>query len=219
MKLSKAQISNLAWPKGATHLRVVTTDGKQAVASRKSAPASLEGVDGEWKFGALVIDAKGKKEAFAPMAGDVLSAPEPQEAPAPAPGGTATQPESATPAVRPGSTADVRQRLLNLYLAGTHTKRQATDIVAHETGTDVIDVWNQVHGVAGRAKKAGVTSGSWVRGKRAGTGEGNEKRALKADRKAVIKALLDPSGAPGAKVEEFRRVFAGCKAIVVRLDV
>lgn len=223
MKLSKQQIAGLSWPKGATHLRVITTDGKSAVASRKSAPTSLEGVDGEWRFGALVMDAKGKKEAFTPLAGDVVPAQQPQDAPAVEPGGTATQTEAVTGTVSVGGTKEARAALFELYAAGGYTKRAAAEKVSKDNGLDLILCWNCVHQVAGRAKKAGVV-GSWVRaGRVGGSGAGSEKRALKAARKAIIKALLasDTSDGQSAKalLAEFRRVFAGCKAIVVRLDV
>ncbi len=62
MNLTKTQIAKLAWPKGATHLKVTTANGKNAVATKRSAAVSLDGIDGEWQFGVVIKD--GKKETF-----------------------------------------------------------------------------------------------------------------------------------------------------------
>lgn len=66
MKLTKQIIKSLTWPTGATHLRVDCPGGKHAVADRKSAAVSFDGIEGELTFGAEVKDGKSRK--FVPLA-------------------------------------------------------------------------------------------------------------------------------------------------------
>lgn len=66
MKLTKTLINHIISnaPKGATHLKVTTAAGKFAISGLKQAASSLEGVDGDVVFGAIV--GKGKDAKFTP---------------------------------------------------------------------------------------------------------------------------------------------------------
>ena len=95
MKLTQQQIASIAWPKGATHMRIETTNGKTARASRKEAPKLFADVEAEiWQFG--ILEGKGKATTFKPLANPVaLPAPIPAEADNPA----TQQPKSQSPKV------------------------------------------------------------------------------------------------------------------------
>ncbi len=66
-EFTKATLKALSWPKGATHARLTTPEGKTAVSAKKSVAASFDGVAGIIEFGAMVKN--GKKQEFAPIAG------------------------------------------------------------------------------------------------------------------------------------------------------
>lgn len=66
MRITKSIIKNLSWPTGATHLRVDCEGGKHAIADKKGAAVSFDGIDGELTFGAVVRD--GKNQRFMPLA-------------------------------------------------------------------------------------------------------------------------------------------------------
>jgi len=68
MKITKQFIKSLTWPTGATHLKVETPAGKHAIADRKSAPVSLDGIEGTLTFGAMVKKSpKDKAGVFTPL--------------------------------------------------------------------------------------------------------------------------------------------------------
>ena len=71
-EFTKATLKALSWPKGATHARLTTPEGKTAVSAKKSVAASFDGVAGIIEFGAMVKN--GKKREFAPIAGAKVGA-------------------------------------------------------------------------------------------------------------------------------------------------
>jgi hypothetical protein len=66
-EFTKATLKALSWPKGATHARLTTPEGKTAVSAKKSVVASFDGVSGTIEFGAMIKN--GKKQEFVPIAG------------------------------------------------------------------------------------------------------------------------------------------------------
>lgn len=67
-KFTKASIKALAWPKGATHVKLTTPNGKWTVVEKRSAVASLDGTEGTLTFGAMIKSSpKDKTGTFTPI--------------------------------------------------------------------------------------------------------------------------------------------------------
>lgn len=187
MRITKSIIKNLSWPTGATHLRVDCEGGKHAIADRKGAAVSFDGIEGDLTFGAVVKE--GKAQKFMPLANGkvdmaTLAKPTPV-APAVKPanptakeGGEpvaeqvqATEPAEAKakPAKAPKAPKEKKVRepktdgpvafIRSEYIAGKLTARQVAEAMIEKFGGELAKRLVMVRSITYSFKQAGVVGG------------------------------------------------------------